>query len=258
MDCGRSCARKPLVARSDLAYPGQFPWQAMLCYPPRGQYCGGVLVSPDCIVTAAHCVVSRGINPQDINVCLGRHCGNCSERDSEGKLQCSKSNSVAVHPQYDSGRLDNDIAVMKLKHPPLLDCTSVYPICLPNKTRDGLYIRAHKQGTVTGWGRVDATAIKSTCLRKGRVRLVSRRICAMKHSRFPITNSMMCATDYNGACEGDSGGPLVFKNSGYGDRHVLGGIVSWGTGCGKANNLGIYTSVLNHVNWVKNACGIQG
>ena len=58
---------------------------------------------------------------------------------------------------------------------------------------------------MTGWGKVNATVSKSTCLREGRVRLASRRICAMRHSRYNITNSMMCATDYNGACEGDSG-----------------------------------------------------
>ena len=118
LDCGRSCARKSLVARGNLTYPGQFPWQAMLCYPPWGQYCGGVLVSPDCVVTAAHCVVRREIIPRDINVCLGRQCGDCSERDLEGSPQCSKPHSVAVHPQYDRFTLDNDIAVMKLRYPP--------------------------------------------------------------------------------------------------------------------------------------------
>ena len=68
---------------------------------------------------------------------------------------------------------------------------------------------------------------------------------------------MMCATDYNGACEGDSGGPLVVQNTEYGDRYVLVGIVSWGKGCGKANRLGVYTNVLGHLIWVKSTCGIQ-
>ena len=229
----------------------------MLCYPPRGQYCGGVLVSSDCVVTAAHCIVRREINPQHITLCLGRQCGDCYGRDTNGKPQCSKRHSVVVHPHYDSLTLDNDIAVIKLRHSPSLDCTSVYPVCLPNKTRDDLYIRSNQQGIVTGWGRVNATVSKSKCLRKGHVHLASRRICAIRHSLHPITNSMMCATDYNGACRGDSGGPLVVQNRQYGDRYVLAGIVSWGTGCGKANKLGVYTSLLSHVDWVKNTCGIR-
>ena len=53
---------------------------------------------------------------------------------------------------------------------------------------------------------------------------------------------MMCATDYNGVCEGDSGEPLVVENT------VI--FMCWGTGCGKANKLGIDTNVLGHLNWV--------
>ena len=229
----------------------------MLCSPSQGQYCGGVLVSSDCIVTAAHCLVQGGAHIPNFSVCLGRQCGNCSERDPEGNPQCFKPHSFAVHPQFDRRTLDNDIAVIKLRQSPSLDCTSVYPVCLPNETRDGMYIRAHKQGIVTGWGRVNSTVSRSTCLREGHVYLASRRICDMRHDKYPVTNSMMCATDYNGACEGDSGGPLVVQNRQYGDRYVLAGIVSWGIGCGKAKKLGVYTSVLSHLDWIKNTCGIE-
>ena len=225
----------------------------MLCSSPHGQYCGGVLVSSDCILTAAQCLIRGRSYIQNISVCLGRQCGNCSERDAEGNPQCFRRHSFVVHPQFNSSTLDNDIAVIKLTQPPSLDCTSVYPVCLPNKTRDGFYIRAQKQGIVTGWGRVNSTVSRSTCLRKGHVQLASRRICDIRHNN-PITNSMMCATDYNGACEGDSGGPLVVQNRQYGDRYVLAGIVSWGTGCGTAKKLGVYTSVLSHLDWIMSTC----
>ena len=38
---------------------------------------------------------------------------------------------------------------------------------------------------------------------------------------------------------------------------VLAGIASWGIGSGEANQLEVYTSVLSHVDWVKNTCGIH-
>ena len=72
-----------------------------------------------------------------------------------------------------------------------------------------------------------------------------------------LSDSMLCATDYNGVCEGDSGGPLLVQNREFGNRYVLAGIVSWGTGCGKKRTLGVYTRVLSHVDWIKNTCGIQ-
>ena len=222
-----------------------------------GTDCGGVLVSSDCIVTAAHCVVHRGIQVQNITACLGRHCGNCSQSDPHGNPQCSKQQTVVLHPQFDEVTLNNDIAVMKLRQPASLHCDSVLPICLPDEARDGPYIRANKNGLVTGWGRVNSTVSRSSCFRKGHVRLASRRICRIRHSRYFITSTMMFATDNNGACEGDSGGPLVVKNVKYGGRYVLAGIVSWGIGCGEADKLGVYTSVLSHLKWIKNTCGIH-
>jgi hypothetical protein len=254
LNCGKSCARKPFVARGQLTYAGEFPWQAMLCSPPHGQYCGGVLVSSNCIITAAHCLDDHIRN---ISVCLGRQCGNCSESDNQGNPQCFKHNSFTVHPGFDRRTLDNDIAIIKLPHSPSLDCTSVYPVCLPSKTRDGNFIRAHREGIVTGWGKVNSTVSRSTCLRKGHVRLASRRICDISHGKYDMTSSMMCATDYNGACEGDSGGPLVVQNPQYDNRYVLAGIVSWGIGCGRTEKLGVYTSVLSHLDWIKDSCGLD-
>ena len=240
-----------------MVYAGQFPWQAMLCSPPQGQYCGGALVSADCIVTAAHCVVRRGIQVQNITVCLGRLCGNCSPGESQGNPQCSKPQSIVVHSQFRESTLDNDIAIIKLKQPASIHCARVLPVCLPDHARDGPYIRPHRQGLVTGWGRLNSTVSRSTCLRKGHVRLASSRVCSIRNSGYSITSSMMCATDNNGACVENSGGPLVVKNRQYGDRYVLAGIASWGIGCGEANQLGVYTSVLSHVDWVKNTCGIH-
>lgn len=254
LGCGRSCARKPFVARGVKTYAGQFPWQAMFCSPTQGQFCGGVLVSSDCIVTAAHCIVAQ----REMSICLGRQCGNCSETDSEGHPQCFEDGSfdISLHPQFSRKTLENDVAIIKLKQSPLLDCMSVYPVCLPNETRDDSHMHAREEGIVTGWGKVDSTVSRSTCLRQGNVRLASNRICDLRHEKYPITKNMMCATDYNGACEGDSGGPLVVQNPQYGNRYVLAGIVSWGEGCGKKKKLGVYTRVLSHLDWIKDTCGI--
>lgn len=256
-DCGKSCARKPLIGKGKVTYAGEFPWQAMLCVPPTGQYCGGVLVSSDCVITAAHCVVNLGNPIKNISLCLGRQCGNCSETDQEGSPQCFKPQSAVVHDKFNRRTFDNDIAVLKLSHNVSCDCTSVFPVCLPNGERDESYMRDDMRGLVTGWGRVNSTIGRPRCLRKGYVHFAPPSVCASRHPQYNITESMMCATDNNGACEGDSGGPLVVRNRQYGNRYVVAGIVSWGGGCSKASHLGVYTKVLSHLEWIRNACNIR-
>merc|ERR1712037_399468 len=60
----------------------------------------------------------------------------------------------------------------------------------------------------------------------------------------------ICAGEYGkDSCQGDSGGPMVCYNadgSGY-----LGGIVSWGIGCGGLYHPGVYTEVSYFVDWVE-------
>lgn len=135
----------------------------MLCYPSIGQYCGGVLVSNDCVVTAAHCF--DNFVSSKVSVCLGRRCGKCSDLDSDGNSQCLKPSSVRVHPDYDNRSLSHDIAVIKLSYPVLCSCKSVIPICLPDMARDGQYIMDGQDGLVTDWGRVNSTIRHSARLR---------------------------------------------------------------------------------------------
>lgn len=47
--------------------------------------------------------------------------------------------------------------------------------------------------------------------------------------------------------QGDSGGPLACVKD---DVSFLYGIISWGDGCGKTGKPGVYTKVVNYVNWI--------
>ena len=69
---------------------------------------------------------------------------------------------------------------------------------------------------------------------------------------------MICAGFVYGridSCGGDSGGPLSCYDI-QEQRHFLGGIVSWGVGCGKANSFGVYTNVAPLVPWIRKISGI--
>lgn len=49
--------------------------------------------------------------------------------------------------------------------------------------------------------------------------------------------------------QGDSGGPLVCVQD---NRMTLVGIISWGIGCGQKDVPGIYTKVINYLDWIQN------
>merc|ERR1719410_2067839 len=86
-------------------------------------------------------------------------------------------------------------------------------------------------------------------LMKVDVPVVTDGTCRLEYP-FSIADSMICAGEYGkDSCQGDSGGPMVCYNadgSGY-----LGGIVSWGIGCGGLFHPGVYTEVAYFVDWVE-------
>ena len=66
-DCGSRPLTQARIVGGTEAAVNSWPWQAMLLtYRGRTQFCGGTLVDPLWVVTAAHCVVVR--SPSDIFV----------------------------------------------------------------------------------------------------------------------------------------------------------------------------------------------
>jgi len=75
--------------------------------------------------------------------------------------------------------------------------------------------------------------------------------------RITLTKNMLCAGYMEGgkdACRSDSGGPLVCKQDEHWWQH---GVVSWGSGCAKPNNPGVYTNVTMFLTWIYNQTGRQ-
>lgn len=81
------------------------------------------------------------------------------------------------------------------------------------------------------------------------VPIVAKSRCQQVYGE--LTKNMFCAgfMDEGGrdSCQGDSGGPLVQTISG---KKVLNGIVSWGYGCAKPGNPGVYAQVSTLRTWI--------
>ncbi|XP_078264707.1 uncharacterized protein LOC144598439 [Rhinoraja longicauda] len=230
------------IVGGKIALKGQSPWQMILTF--KGTFiCGGVLVSPQWVVTAAHCTNDK--EAEDLQVVAGDHVLN-EDEDTEQKRNVLEK---IQHKNYNPQTINNDIAMLKLDAPITLD-DYVVPICLPEPGFVVRELRQIKYSTVSGWGKQWEAGLQANTLQTLQVPMVWPSEC--RHTtNYNITNNMFCA-GYKEAnkdtCKGDSGGPHVTNYKG---TWFLTGIVSWGEGCARAGKYGIYTKVHKYFSWIE-------
>lgn len=238
-------AKKELRIINGVSAPQlRYPYTASLQLNKQ-HYCGGALVAPDIVVTAAHCAETSPI------ITLGRY-------DLDDPLDSDYEEMMVtraiIHPQFDKVVVDNDVALL------LLEKQSIHPYIRinnsPNIPIDG------EELTVMGWGDIDDhPTVKEVSdeLREAQVWYLTNSKCEESKGivntsngfqeasyKGELTDNMMCAKDHIGtvsdACQGDSGGALVRTGTHpTGDDDVLLGLVSWGYGCADPNFPGVYS-----------------
>ncbi|WP_405631687.1 trypsin-like serine protease [Streptomyces sp. NBC_01174] len=234
----------PKIIGGVAATISEAPWMVQLHYyddkgtadeaDDEGYFCGGTLVAPAKVLTAAHCV--DGLDWKTNGAVLG----GTAQLPEAGDLHGGTAVGVWrqwVHPDYDDAGMDYDVAVLTL------GSALPYATLQPAASDDTARYKTGVPATVYGWGRTSSTSDDiSPVLLKASVPVQADSACSTYFGGEFVPGKMVCAGQAASGqdagtvspCNGDSGGPLVVNGR-------IAGVVSWGvTDCVESGAYSVY------------------
>ncbi len=239
---GLASAQQTRIVGGGATTTGAYPFMTALiekgATPASGQFCGAALIAPQWVLTAGHCL--EGTPATSLEVWIGgRNLNNAAEGIRVGVTQ------VISHPNFGEnaqGALVYDFCLLKLARA-VTEITPLPLIEAAAQVAPGITARA------IGWGATAEGGSGSTSLLQVDLPIVSLAIAGQTVSGLGVTH--IAAGRASGGidtCQGDSGGPLLVKNAGGSWLH--GGTVSYGNGCARPGEYGIYGNTIAVKPWI--------
>lgn len=259
-ECGRSYTNAiTLITHGTKESYGDSPWHVAVYNKNKTLICGGTIISPYLILSAAHCFHDRvnnvKLSASDYEIAVSKVTRNYSVRDNESQ-RMHKILEIRFHPRGYNGNIDffaNDIAIIVLKDRISITST-VLPACVDwihnSKVPEyQFHIAEGTPGKVSGWG-MNEYGKYNESLFGAHLPYISREKCIKSVPRdFQafITYDKFCAGSEQGSgvLQGDSGGGLLFRD---GSFFYIRGIVSLKQPSQTA--LAAFTDVGMHVDWI--------
>ena len=241
---------KPRIVGGTEAPRGRYPWMVSLAHRSvtdlyDAHFCGGVLVHPHWVLTAAHCIDEE--RPTTLDVVVGVH---NLQTDTAPSVRRIPVREIIIHPDYDPVSFDSDLALVVLASP----VTDIVPLELVDSET---LCAPGTEGMVLGWGATsgDGTDFPAALQHVGVPLVALADANALPAFDGSLTENMLPAGTPDGgrdSCNGDSGGPLIVPGPD-GQAPAAAGVVSFGADtldCAAVGGLGVYTRLSGFRSWI--------
>jgi secreted trypsin-like serine protease len=202
------------VAVDDDLFDRQYPWAAAVVDPDSGGICGGTVIHPRWVLTAAHCTSGGRY------VLIGD-----AERSAARRVAVTRA---IRHPQYSIDSMQNDVGLLYLA-----ESVDVRPAALATDISGRLLLRSRVAATIIGWGKTESSAKPVDRLRAARIYLEDY---ARAGTRYVYRYTA-------GPCARDSGSPMLMRT--LDGRWLVVGIATATDGnlCATGGGRAVYTSL---------------